>query len=315
MRALNSFEFSVRKHLEKYNLLGQKFLIAYSTGLDSAALLHVFFKLQKAGLAEVRVAHIHHGKTSDEISNKYRKQAQDFAQKVAAYYELAFFTNPIEEMNFVSEEQMRDYRYKKLHEVLLEEETLVLAHHFEDLLETRLLRLIRGTGIEGLKAMHIYDFPYFRPFLETSKTTLSVYQEEENFSFLPDPSNEDDTYLRNWLRKTWLPQLEEKRAGSMTSLARSLETILSVSEKEEDLLRAYWTTEGISRGKMLGLDRAQQMQVIVQYLHSKNIFQFRRSQIEEIMKRLDNPRNELRFRVMSYEWIVGNERIEVEPSR
>ena len=104
---------------------------------------------------------------------------------------------------------------------------IVLAHHQDDLIETRLIRLLRGTGAQGLKAMQVFDAPLLRPFLDVSKKQIIEYAQQRQLKWLDDPCGDN---FRQWLRRVWLPSLEQKRPGSSQALGRSLQLLVEAAQ-------------------------------------------------------------------------------------
>lgn len=180
-----------------------------------------------------------------------------------------------------------------------------MAHHAEDLLETRLIRLVRGVGQQGLRAMSILARHRFRPFLEVSREELKKYAEGRGLKWLEDPSNWDTRYFRNWIRNEWLPSLEKFRAGSAQSLMRSLNNLAVRANS----LKMPISEKGIDRNRLLALDKPDQMRVLARYMILKGIKSYRRGQIQEILKRLDTSRTEFRFTCAKQEWHVDAEHI------
>jgi tRNA(Ile)-lysidine synthase len=212
-------------------LTGQRLLIACSGGLDSVVLLDVLAKLAPRLGLELAVAHIHHGNSVDRGLSQARNRARDFVSNLAKAYQLPFYSREAgSDLALVSEQDLRTFRLHSLDEIvgagdLQEFDRVALAHHADDLLETRLIRLIRGTGPQGLASMKMLSEKSVRPFLNLSRKELQVYAEQNKVQWLEDPSNADVRYFRNWIRAEWIPLLEEKRPGSMVALARSLDLL------------------------------------------------------------------------------------------
>jgi tRNA(Ile)-lysidine synthase len=208
---------------------------------------------------------------------------------------------------------MRESRYQFLLKVAEKKQIPVIAtaHNSEDVLETRLMRLIRGTGPQGLKAIQIYRPPFFRPFLKISRHEIELYISKENLKPLTDPSNKDNRYLRNWLRTVWLPQLEAKRPGGKKVLARSFDSIVEqldiILHRQESL-----SSDKLNRGEFLAMAESEQkrrLAAALLHLGQKNFTQFH---LEEIRKRVvESPKNNS-FRVAGCQWQVNAQQIQVQ---
>lgn len=309
-KAKVGLEHQVWKLLKENGLQNKKILVALSGGVDSVALLRVLSNIHK----DVSACYFHHGE-DDNIN--YRKEAQVFCDKLCRKLEVPFFPLKASELA-KSEAQYRELRYDALKNLMKAEgfDCLALGHHRDDLLETRLLRLIRGTGAQGFQAMEVYKEKRFRPFLENSKVELKKYLRTEKLRTFEDPSNESLDPLRNWVRKEWLPLLEKKQKGAVSSLARSLETIAKDlgRQKNNDLLlqNEAYKSQGLSRAFYLGLDGHGQKRLLAQYLFSLGKKDFTQAHLEEIQKRLDKSQKVITFKVAGCNWEINAEQIKVQ---
>ena len=308
-----NLDHRVWKQIRQYSLQNKKILVALSGGADSTALLRTLSKTHKKNL--LGACYFHHGEDSNQ---EYRKEAQIFCEKLCAKWGISFYSLKSSQLA-KSEAQYREFRYEALQRLMADEafEVLATGHHRDDLLETRLLRLVRGTGAQGLEAMSAYNDKFFRPLLETTKREIKKYLREEKIKSFEDPSNFSLDPLRNWLREDWLPALEKKQKGAVATLARSLETV--VRELQEvspasDLLsqNEAYRTQGLSRGFYLTLSPNEQKRLLAQYLFALGKKDFSQSQLEEIQKRLDKSQKMITFRVSGCEWLVNAEQIRVQ---
>lgn len=242
---LNAFEHEFVRHLRKDLELpqGQGFLLAVSGGLDSMAMLELFYRTQAILKSRLVVMCVHHGSTTDLEMQMYRdssahlvrQQAQrlniDFVQKsidsVQARLQARFSEKPIS-----SEADFRRMRYLLLQSVReqLQLDWVVTAHHADDLLETQLLRLLRGVGEQGLVAIRPRRGVLLRPLLKTSRRQLEAYVKTRSVSWVEDPSNAQVHYLRNWVRKKWLQPLQQEHPELLQPLVRSLGNISKTSQ-------------------------------------------------------------------------------------
>ncbi len=179
-------------------------ILAVSGGVDSMVLMHLF-----RDVPGVVVAHFNHGT---------RPSAQDdeeFVRKKAAEYGLPFYTGRAELGENVSEEIARISRYEFFEKMVKElGGEIYTAHHADDLLETMVINLIRGTGWRGL--VPFGNRAVRRPFIETEllpaenrgnfgldcwgRKEIYRYAFENGLSFRFDPTNAEDKYLRNRVR-------------------------------------------------------------------------------------------------------------------
>jgi tRNA(Ile)-lysidine synthase len=306
-----------------------KVLLGVSGGVDSMALLEVFRTLQQALRLDIYVCHVHHG-TCEVLDETlfFRQKSLDCVEDYCRHYQLPFILKKNNGEKLNSEADFRTFRYKVFAESLVESgaDFLCLAHHIEDLFETRLLRLIRGTGLLGLESMGFLshrefelsnektvEFRVFRPFIETSKNDLIQYCVDKKVAFIQDPSNLESDFMRNFLRNEWLPQLEMKQKGSLKAFARSLKLI---SEGfKEDLSSCYLITDNglvsVEIRKMQILRPEEKKRVVVLMLHRLKIRNFSAGQVNEIIKRLDSSQKVHTFMVGSVVWSVDAKQISI----
>ncbi|WP_413613454.1 tRNA lysidine(34) synthetase TilS [Bdellovibrio sp. HCB-110] len=312
VRAKQDLDHHVWKLIKLHSLQEKKILVALSGGTDSVALLRVLSKVHKKDL--LGACYFHHGEDSNQ---EYRKEAQVFCEKICKKLGIAFY--PLKSSILAkSEAEYRELRYEALDRLMKEEKFNLLAtgHHRDDLLETRLLRLVRGTGAQGLQAMHVLKDGIFRPFLDVTKKELKKYLREEKWRVLEDPTNASLDPLRNWIREEWLKVLDRRARGASAALARSLETIALEIENRPwgDLLsqNEAYKTQGLSRGFYLTLSPFEQKRLLAQYLFALGKRDFSQSHLEEIQKRLDKSQKVITFKVGGCHWEVNAEQVKVQ---
>lgn len=318
MKNWGNLEHQIWQQLQKLgdgarSLTKKSILVAISGGGDSVALAVLLSRIfPKENLA---LFHYHHG---DSENQEHRDQALAFCKDLSQRLGLRFFAAKNRIQGHSSEAEMRQQRYEEIYKIASENlfEVIATGHHQQDLLETRLIRLIRGTGQQGLRAQKIRlkwkpEVDLWRPFLKTDKKDLENYLKNNNQEFLQDPSNQNLSYLRNWIRHFWLPQLERQRSGSIRSMARSLE-LLSRQAKNLTLGKES-TKEGFSRLYYLSLSEQEKQQFLAQFLLQQGGRHYSQSHIEEVMKRLRTSRKQIEFKVASYIWIVTSGNIKIKP--
>ena len=112
------------------------------------------------------------------------------------------------------ESASRKVRYKIFENLLESGDQILLAHHSDDVAETIFMRLLRGTGIDGLEGpLSQRTFGkglLIRPLLEVSKKEILNYLVENDIKFIEDESNKEDEFDRNFLRNKVFPMLEKR---------------------------------------------------------------------------------------------------------
>ena len=198
---------------------GGTYWVALSGGLDSTVLLH---QLHAQGLKSLHAIHIHHG---------LQAKADRWAAHCRAYCKALKVPFTLEQIKVPArspqgpESAARSARYAAFRKHLRHGDCLVTAHHRDDQAETVLLRLLRGTGVQGLAAMRpLSDFEpgkLWRPLLDAPRTDLLSYAQEHKLKWIEDPHNREPRYARSWLRQKLMPQLEARFPSAKASLARA----------------------------------------------------------------------------------------------
>lgn len=187
-------------------------MVAVSGGVDSVALLHMLRQVQ--GL-ELTVAHYDHGIRPDSA------QDRELVAALASEYGLPFVHEAGRLGPGTSEAVARKARYHFLHGVRQASGAgaVVTAHHQDDLLETIILNLLRGTGRRGLSSLKSTDVVK-RPLLHVPKKELLRYAEREGLQWREDSTNSDTRYLRNHIRHNLLPRFAEADREVLLAIAR-----------------------------------------------------------------------------------------------
>ena len=285
------------QQLTTYNIKNKKILIAVSGGIDSITLLDLMTEISKPLKLQLNIAHVHHGKTK----SPYRSQTQIFVHCLAEGLNTPFFSNPLKHHKN-SEENLRKLRYKYLHQWMKKSQSdyLALAHTADDLLETRLLRLIRGTGKDGLQAMQFFNKPLLRPFLLTTKSEIKKYASFRKLQWIEDPTNTHTKTLRNWIRKKWLKDLNQKQKGGVKNLALSLDRIIQQEEEKED--NDILTLKGLDRKKIMELSLWSQKKWIARYMRKSQLKNYSENHIQEILKHLNHKNKKIHL--LGKVWIL-----------
>ncbi|MBQ9144875.1 MAG: tRNA lysidine(34) synthetase TilS [Clostridia bacterium] len=192
--------------------------VAVSGGVDSMVLLH---SLVEAG-ANVVVLSVEHGiRGEDSVADFEFVQA--YAEQKGLSFEGVCVDAPARAKATGEglESAARALRYAFFESVLSSGRVdyVLTAHHRDDLCETVVMNLLRGSGIVGMIGIADRD-RYLRPLLSYSHADLVAYAEEHNVPYRTDLSNEDQQYRRNWVRHTLLPTVESGYPAYREALAR-----------------------------------------------------------------------------------------------
>jgi tRNA(Ile)-lysidine synthase len=245
-----------------------KLAVAFSGGLDSTVLLHA--TVLAHGPKNVLAFHVHHG--IQRQATQWQRHCERVAKKLGCYFDTRNIQLP-HASNL--EAQARTYRYQALREMCEAHQVkdLMVAHHQDDQAETVLIQLMRGAGLAGLsgmpalkinklKASNLGDVNIWRPFLDLRRADLEIYAKENKLDWIEDPSNQDESYRRNAIRKSLLPQLEKVQQGAISNLARSARHLAEAQDLLNQLadidLGLIDRPEGLSKTNLLRLYKTSQ---------------------------------------------------------
>ncbi|MEY2887363.1 MAG: hypothetical protein RI913_782 [Pseudomonadota bacterium] len=235
--------------------------VAFSGGLDSTVLLHATIKAH--GKKNVHAFHVHHGIQKE--ADQWQAHCQAVAKKLGCHFD----TRNVK-LNKASniESQARNLRYEALTQMCQAHniQDLLLAHHLDDQAETVLIQLMRGAGLPGLSAMPQVKskelIHLWRPFLNMRRKDLEIYAKEHQLTWIEDPSNQDESYRRNAIRKSILPTLEKFQVGAIENLSRSAKHLGEAQELLNQLadidLGLIEAKEGLSKTNLIRLYKTSQ---------------------------------------------------------
>lgn len=214
------------RHIREKNILdfSKRYLLAISGGLDSTVLAHL---LHDAGVS-FSMAHCNfglRGKESDGDEMFVKEMGHRLGVKV---YAKNFETKSYGRKQGISTQMAaRELRYQWFEVVLNEEgfDGLLVAHHADDQLETILLNLLRGTGIEGIYGMSETREKIIRPLLPFGRASLEAYAAAQGVQWREDASNSSIDYKRNFIRHQVVPQLQDFDPAALSLLQFSFDRI------------------------------------------------------------------------------------------
>jgi tRNA(Ile)-lysidine synthase len=283
--------------------------VAFSGGLDSTVLLATLCRL---GLpARIRAAHVDHG-----LHPRSGEWAAHCAAVAAGLgVEFAGVRVAVDRASGEGlEAAAREARYRALGELLAAGEWLLTAHHADDQLETLLLRMLRGTGVRGLRG--IVAFGAFgvgwlgRPLLGFTREELRVEAAARDLVWLEDPSNAEPRHDRNYLRMRVLPALRERWPGAAHHAQRLAEQASEAEGLLDDLAgddaRSLAEPWHVPRATLAALDAARQRNLLRYLLRTVGIGAPSARKIEELRRALLESHAESRARVR---WPGGEGRI------
>lgn len=246
-----------------------RYIVAVSGGVDSVVLLDL---LARQSDLQLVVAHFDHGIRPDST------QDMEFVKQLAAHYSLPFVTERVELGSSASEEAARQARYDFLRRAQADcqAQAMITAHHQDDVLETAIFNLLRGTGRRGLTSLRSTK-DIVRPLLDTPKADLKAYAIQRKLSWREDSTNQDDRYARNYIRHQVLVCFD---AGARQRLLTLIKRQQVVNDELDELLAAH-TTE-LDRRWFASLPHVVAKEVMASWLRNNGPANFDRRTIERL---------------------------------
>jgi tRNA(Ile)-lysidine synthase len=252
-----------------------KYILAVSGGVDSMVLLDL---LAKKPDIELIVAHFNHG-IRDESPEDEKLVAQK-AQELGLALEVGYGRLG----NYASEEAAREARYRFLQAVRLKHNAgmVITAHHQDDLIETAFINLLRGTGRRGLSAISS-NRGVLRPLLSYSKEQIITYAAKHKLSWNEDKTNEDNNYLRNYLRNNVIKGLT---LGQRQMLIKNIDKVAIINQKLNPeiakISQVVYEHQVINRSSFALLPSGLAEELVAYWLRQNGLLDFDRKTVNRI---------------------------------
>jgi tRNA(Ile)-lysidine synthase len=213
---------------------GARVTVAFSGGVDSTVLLAALARFPLA--VPLRAAHVDHGLHPDSAHWSVH------CAEVAAELGVEHVSVPVTVDRAARsglEAAARAARYRALADLMSPGEVLLTAHHGDDQLETVLLRLLRGTGVRGLRGIRDHE-PFgpgrlARPLLGCTRVEILAQARAWDLRWLEDPANRNLEHDRNFLRATVVPRLVERWPAAARSAQRLTEQMADAERLLEEV--------------------------------------------------------------------------------
>ena len=226
----------VKRTIDRYRLLekGDRLIVGVSAGVDSMVLLHLLNACREPFDLSLVVAHVNHGFRPEE-SEREAELVEKESTRLGLPLEYGQFN--VREFQkrggFSPQDAARRVRFHFFDDLLRKHDAqkIALGHHADDQVETVVLRLIRGSGLRGLKGiLPIREGKVIRPLLEVWRKEIDSFALEKKIPFLLDSSNLKDDYVRNRMRLHLIPLIEKQYQPRFKETLLKTSTIL----REED---------------------------------------------------------------------------------
>lgn len=247
----------------------QKVWVGFSGGLDSTALLHAL-KIQAENNYQLHAIHVHHGLQAK--ADEWALHCQTLCQQWQIPFQLVRAT--IENKQRNTEYKAREARFSAFQHSLAQGDCLALAHHQDDVAETLLMRLLRGSGTQALANMQEFSqrdqYTIWRPLLNCSRVSLEHYAQQNQLQWIEDDSNSDTRFDRNFIRHEILPRIEQRFPNATLGIAQSAKLLAIDAELLEKNIASKLficsNTKQLSVSKLLTLAPGMQAHVLRAWL-------------------------------------------------
>jgi len=224
----------IKKNIQQDNYFdrGDTIIVGTSGGPDSTALTYILHKLQYEIGFHLHIAHFNH-----QIHRQANKD-QEFVEHLARHLNVPCTTKnwkPSEKpIKGSLEDAARQQRFKFFRQLSkkINAKSVVLAHTKDDLAETILMRIIRGTGLQGLCGIlpirEMNGICYIRPLLNIPKNDILAFLKKNRISFRTDPTNAQKEFFRNKVRLELIPLLTKNYNQNITDLLTNLANTMNI---------------------------------------------------------------------------------------
>ena len=208
----------VLETIQKYKLIenNDKIVLGVSGGPDSIAMLNILNDIKNDDNINLNfsivVAHINH------LIREEAKQDEEYVKEFCKERNIEFYSKSIDVQKIANtnkigtEEAGRNVRYEFFDEVLIKTNSnkIAIAHNKNDKIETIIMHILRGSGINGLKGIEPKREKYIRPLIECERNQIEEYCQKENLNPRIDKTNFENIYTRNKIRNVVIPYIKKE---------------------------------------------------------------------------------------------------------
>jgi tRNA(Ile)-lysidine synthetase-like protein len=313
-----------------------RYVVAVSGGVDSVVLLHMLWELshEKASTTVIlsspedpekergmdprfreddkgkryhfTVAHFDHGIREDSTEDRR------LVGELAKSYGLPFVYHEGKLGSQASEAVAREARYRFLHEVRQASGAgaIITAHHQDDLLETIILNLLRGTGRRGLSSLKSTDV-IKRPLLHVPKHELLRYAGREGLRWREDSTNADERYLRNYIRAHILPRFAEASREALLIISQQTAQLnVQIAQQAANYLHLQPSSKTFDRHSFIMLPHAVAREIMAEWLLANTGTELSKRLLERLVVAAKTGRSGSRVDVDAGHWLyISGERL------
>ena len=303
----------ILKKLDKTIKENETLITATSGGPDSMALLSLLIKLSKTKKITIICAHVNHN---------LRKESQEEAimvEKYANENNLIFEKMEINHYEGNTENYARTQRYNFFEKLIKKYNAtyLLTAHHGDDLTETILMRMVRGSSLKGYSGFQeITDketYKIYRPLITKTKDELLNYVKTNNIPYAVDKTNFSEEYTRNRYRLNILPILKKENKSVHLKFLKFSETLKlyddHINKEVNEKLNKIYQNNNLNLKLFENEDELIKRKILYKILNNlyyKNISLITDNHVELILNIIESPRPNLKINLPSKVLVIKN---------
>lgn len=311
------FKYRVQKFIEEKTLFGRNdtVLVALSGGADSVALLRVLLSLGYA----CEGAHCNFHLRGDE-SNRDEAFVRSLCEQLSVPLHVVHFETEdyAKEHRLSIEMAARELRYDWFKRLREERgaSVIAVAHHRDDSVETFLLNLIRGTGIDGLKGIAHKNGYVVRPLLQETRESIMRYLGAIGQDYVTDSTNLQDEFMRNKIRLNLLPLMQQMNPSIMETIQETgmrLSEVASIYHRDREEVKRRKVTLLSEESMRVSIADVLDDIAPLSFLHELLFpLGFNHSQIKDIYRCLSVPQSGKRFYAKEWEVIRDRDKLLIQ---
>ncbi|MBL0691873.1 MAG: tRNA lysidine(34) synthetase TilS [SAR324 cluster bacterium] len=291
------FIYQTREFALQQNLItrGDSLLISVSGGVDSVALLYFFQHIKSEFKLNLAVVHFDHQARLVSANDGL------FVKELCHQLDIKYYSYQKRFTGNNFQANASKWRKSLLTELSKKEKftKIALAHHLDDVAETVLWKIARGSSLFGLNAMKISLGQVIRPFMCHYKKDIIEYMSQQGYLWREDDTNQTNDYTRNLIRNKLLVELDKIGKGRIT--------LLDLARDSAELEEIYeQMTKGIDiSNPLLALDKLMVLpsliakELIGRYLTNQGVLDVNRAQIENLYREIKASSNRVRLIILS----------------
>jgi tRNA(Ile)-lysidine synthase len=276
--------------LVSQKLKPDKYVVAVSGGVDSVVLLDIVSKIKNL---ELIVAHFDHGVRIDS------KLDQQLVRDLAKKYGLIFETKSVILGSNASEQLARNARYQFLKSVMNAHQAngIMTAHHQDDVIETAVFNLLRGTGRRGLTSLDSNQV-VFRPMLGIAKDQIRQYAQQHHLIWREDSTNRDLKYRRNLIRSELARIKDRSVIDSLLAEINNLKsTNQDLDQALDELLVNISKDNKLLKNEFINLPHKLALEVMAKWLRQNKISNYNSKLLNNLVVAAKSYKNQSQFSI------------------